>query len=98
MNFAFDDLVRDRFAGETTRVSVSSTGAEGDGSAGGPVLSADGRYVAFNSGASNQSPPSAVAWASVPECHQRIEEAGWPSTRLSAIVSLWLAASNSQSD
>jgi hypothetical protein len=39
MNFAF---VRDRFAGETTRVSVSSsTGAERDGSAGGAVLSAD---------------------------------------------------------
>jgi hypothetical protein len=26
MNFAFDELVGDRFAAETTRVSVSSTG------------------------------------------------------------------------
>src|SRR5262245_3633555 len=39
-NFAMDDFVRDRFAPETTRVSVSSMGAEGDGSAGGAALSA----------------------------------------------------------
>jgi hypothetical protein len=66
MNFAFDDLVRDRFAGETTRVSVSSTGAEGDGSAGGAVLSADGRYVAFNSGAS-MSPDGGVVAVDGPD-------------------------------
>ena len=43
--------------GDTTRVSVSSGGAEGNGPSGGeyiaPSLSADGRYVAFRSSASN---------------------------------------------
>jgi Tol biopolymer transport system component len=40
-------------AGDTTRVSVDSSGAQGNGSSGVGVVSADGRYVAFNSSASN---------------------------------------------
>jgi PKD repeat protein/Tol biopolymer transport system component len=40
-------------AAPTTRVSVSSDGMEGDGASGGPAISADGRYVAFTSAASN---------------------------------------------
>jgi Tol biopolymer transport system component len=34
-------------------VSVSSSGAQGTGQSGGPAMSADGRFVAFNSFASN---------------------------------------------
>ncbi len=44
-NNAADVFVRDRVAGTTTRVSVSSTGAEASGSQ--PSISADGRFVAF---------------------------------------------------
>jgi hypothetical protein len=39
--------------GITRRVSLSSTGAEGDGASEYPAISADGRYVAFQSSASN---------------------------------------------
>ena len=55
-NRASDVFVRDRVAGTTKRVSVSSDGAQAntteDGS-GWPALSADGRFVAFWSDASN---------------------------------------------
>lgn len=54
----WDTFVRDRLAGTTERVSVSSEGAEGDGSTTSqpPTVSAfstDGRYVVFASLASN---------------------------------------------
>ena len=45
---AGDVFVRDREAGTTERVSVESTGAQRNNSFGG-VISADGRYVAFDS-------------------------------------------------
>lgn len=41
------------FAGQTTRVSVSTAGAAANGSVSAGVLSADGRYVVFQSTASN---------------------------------------------
>src|SRR3989304_1565093 len=37
----------------TTRVSVASDGTQGNGMSGGPSISADGRYVAFSSVATN---------------------------------------------
>jgi hypothetical protein len=50
-----DVFVRDRVAGVTERISVDSSGAEGDGNAGGGFssISSDGRSVAFVSGATN---------------------------------------------
>ena len=48
-----DVFVRDRQAGQTTRVSVDSTGAQADGRSWAPSISADGRYVAFASRATN---------------------------------------------
>lgn len=51
-----DVFVRDRETGRTSRVSVSSGGRQGNGESGGPVISADGRYVAFTSSASNLVP------------------------------------------
>ena len=51
-----DVFVRDRLAGLTTRVSVASSGRQGDGDSGayyGPSLSRDGRLVVFGSQASN---------------------------------------------
>lgn len=54
-----DIFVRDRVTGTTERVSVSSKGREGDGHsgivgvAGYPAISADSRFVAFPSEATN---------------------------------------------
>ena len=48
--------MHDRQTGQTTRVSVASDGAQGNGDSGQPVISADGRFVAFYSSASNLVP------------------------------------------
>jgi len=55
-NFASDCFVHDRQTGLTTRVSVDSAGAEGNGGSVNAVISSNGRYVAFSSGASNLVP------------------------------------------
>jgi Tol biopolymer transport system component len=51
-----DVFLRDRLTGRTTRLSVSATGEQGDGSSGSPQISTDGRYVTFISYASNFAP------------------------------------------
>ena len=48
-----DVFVRDRQSGVTERVSVDSAGAQGNGPSGDPSISADGRYVAFHSDATD---------------------------------------------
>ncbi len=48
-----DVFVYDRNTGETVRVSVSSSGAQGDADSGRPAISSDGRYVVFYSDSSN---------------------------------------------
>jgi len=48
-----DVFVHDRTTGSTTRVSVDSTGAEGNGRCAYAAVSADGQIVAFDSGSSN---------------------------------------------
>ena len=57
-NMTDDAFVRDRLLGITERVSVDSSGAQGNGSSGyfGTAISADGRYVAFGSAATNLVP------------------------------------------
>lgn len=53
-NGAHDIFVRDRVAGTTERVSVDSTGSQANGGSDQfPSISADGRFVAFRSFASN---------------------------------------------
>jgi Tol biopolymer transport system component len=52
-NADLDVFVRDRVTGETERVSVSSGEGQANGFSDEPALSADGRYVAFASFASN---------------------------------------------
>jgi hypothetical protein len=52
-NGARDIFVHDRNTGETTRVSVSSEGDEGNGNSDTPAISVEGRYVTFISVASN---------------------------------------------
>jgi Tol biopolymer transport system component len=51
-----DVFVHDRLTGQTTRVSVASDGTQGNDGSGGASISANGRYVAFVSGASNLVP------------------------------------------
>ena len=48
-----DIFVHDRQTGTTTRVSVNSSGDAGNGGSRFPALSGGGRYVAFESGATN---------------------------------------------
>jgi Tol biopolymer transport system component len=48
-----DVFVRDRVTGETTRVSVGNGGEQANGASYEPSISADGRFVAFTSEASN---------------------------------------------
>jgi Tol biopolymer transport system component len=56
-NRTFDIFVHDRKTGRTTRVSVSSAGRQANGeNVGAPSFSADGRYVAFSSLATNLVP------------------------------------------
>lgn len=53
----FDDVfVRDRLKGTTRRVSLGPGGVQGNDGSGSPAISADGRFVAFDSGASNVVP------------------------------------------
>jgi len=49
-------FVRDTLTNTTTRVSVDSAGNQGNGSSGTPSISADGRFVAFESDVSNIVP------------------------------------------
>ncbi len=57
-NNTVDVFLRDRQAGMTERISVSSTGIEGNASSSGPraAITPDGRFVAFGSTASNLVP------------------------------------------
>lgn len=55
-NGTSDVFVRDRVTGQTTLVSKDSNGVQGNGASGAPDISADGRYVLFQSLASNLVP------------------------------------------
>ncbi len=55
-NGASDVFIRDRLLGTTERVSVDSNGMEGNAPSGDSSISADGRFVAFNSRAANLVP------------------------------------------
>jgi Tol biopolymer transport system component len=55
-NGTADIFVRDSRTGTTTRVNVSSSGEQADDYSTQPVISADGRYVAFGSAANNLAP------------------------------------------
>ncbi|SCF21217.1 WD40-like Beta Propeller Repeat [Micromonospora echinospora] len=55
-NGVSDIFVRDRITGTTTRVSVSTTGDQANGFSRASAISADGRYVAYHSLATNLVP------------------------------------------
>ena len=52
-NDDWDAFVHDRQTGQTTRISLSSDGVQGNSGSGARAISADGRFVAFASAASN---------------------------------------------
>lgn len=52
-NLRNDIFLRDTSTGETRMVSVATGGAKGNGNSNSPSISADGRYIAFASDASN---------------------------------------------
>lgn len=54
-NLRHDVFVHDGQTGETTRVSVDSSGAQGSGDSSDACISRNGRYVVFNTGAQNLS-------------------------------------------
>jgi uncharacterized repeat protein (TIGR03803 family) len=58
-NGALDVFVHDRQTGQTSRVSVASDGTQANGPSAPPRVSADGRFVAFSSTASNLVPGDA---------------------------------------
>ncbi len=55
-NGTHDVFVHDRLDGATSRVSVDSSGVQGNNASYSPSISTDGRYVAFSSSASNLVP------------------------------------------
>ena len=55
-NSQADVFVRDRISSTTSRVSVNSSGEQGNGASRSPAISGDGRYVVFLSKASNFAP------------------------------------------
>lgn len=55
-NGSEDIFVHDRTTAETTRVSISGSGHQGNGDSRAPEISGDGRYVVFTSVASNLDP------------------------------------------
>jgi hypothetical protein len=52
-NGKYDVFVRDRLRGTTRRVSVSTQGVQGDNHSTSPTISLDGRYIAYQSSATN---------------------------------------------
>ena len=65
-NGRFDIFVHDRTTGATTRVSVDSSGMEGNNNSNDqPSISADGRYVAFSSSASNLVAGDTNGWQDI---------------------------------
>jgi Tol biopolymer transport system component len=60
-----DVFVRDRVSGTTVRASVATSGIEGNADSFGPVISADGRFLAFTSRATNFAAGGGSVWGNV---------------------------------
>jgi Tol biopolymer transport system component len=63
-NGVWDVFVHDRLLRTTERVSVSSDGIQGNDLSNSPSISADGRFVAFFSDATNFIPPDPYVYSS----------------------------------
>jgi len=60
-----DIFVHNRQTGQTTRVSLDSGGLQGNGDSQYPSISSDGRFVAFESSASNLVPGDTSGWRDI---------------------------------
>ena len=60
-----DSFVHDTLTGATERVSLATGGVQSDGNSDHPTLSADGRFVAFPSQATNLGDPWGSSWYGV---------------------------------
>src|SRR5262249_26687522 len=60
-----DAFVRDTYLGLTERVNLADGGAEANNDSGAPIISADGRYVVFDSYATNLVPGDANGFTDV---------------------------------
>ncbi len=60
-----DVFFHDRRTGATTRVSIDSAGSQANGDSGDPVTSADGRFVAFDSFATNLVTGDTNGWEDI---------------------------------
>ena len=75
-----DVYVRDRQAGTTERIGVDPTGGQGDSASFEPAISADGRYVAFRSFASDLVPGDTNGQVDI-----FVRDRGTATTRLASI-------------
>lgn len=64
-NLRYDMFVRDRWLGETTRVSVSTSGAQANDISKSIAISGDGSVIVFDSPATNLVPGDTNAWGDV---------------------------------
>jgi hypothetical protein len=62
-NDAFDVFVKDLWTGAVERVSTADDGTEGNAASNHPTISADGRYVLFDSSATNLVPDDPNGWS-----------------------------------
>ena len=60
-----DIFVHDMQTGTTTRISVDSNGGQASGNSEYPSISSDGRYIAFNSSATNLVPGDTNGWEDI---------------------------------
>lgn len=70
-NVAFDAFVRDLQSGQTSLVSVNSSGVQGNRNSHTPLLSSDGRFVAFYSYSTNIVVPDATPFSGDVFLHDR---------------------------
>jgi Tol biopolymer transport system component len=64
-NGTWDVFVHDRATGRTERISIASDGTQGNGQSESLSISANGRFVAFNSWASNLVPGDTNGWPDI---------------------------------
>jgi hypothetical protein len=93
-NASSDVFVRDRATGTTELVSRSSSGAQANRGAAGPVISGDGRHVAFVASATTPTSSSGTARPGRPRESASRRRASRPTTRATACRSARMGATS----
>ncbi len=76
-NNSADVFLFDRANGDTRRISISSSGEQGNGWSYQPAISGDGRYIAFTSRSSNLAAPGSQPQQANIYLHDRIKKETW---------------------